>query len=81
MDIGSLAVEISACPYCAAPAGHPCKTKSQRRASYTHGARTTPLYALWREGYFEGERGALEAAVSNNEWFQRRVAEVKAARE
>lgn len=46
------------CAYCGAPCGTPCRTISDRRATYTHVARNWPLINAFGNGYEEGRRDA-----------------------
>lgn len=43
------------CGYCRVPAGTRCRTKTGRRATWLHTARSWPIQEAWSSGYCESE--------------------------
>lgn len=64
MSLSDLALRLLACSRCNAQPGHRCTTRSGRRATYSHAARTEALYEAWRDGYGEGLSHAASYARS-----------------
>ena len=60
------ALQVS-CGYCGQPAGEWCRTASGARASWLHGARTTPFYDAWRNGYRDGQKDGIDYATRQAE--------------
>ena len=56
LSVDAYAIKHVVCPFCAAPAGKGCVTRSGAIYSSVHSTRTKPLYALYREGYNDGMR-------------------------
>jgi hypothetical protein len=44
------------CPYCQAPAGEGCRTKSGRFSAYLHTGRQWVIQNAWADGYDEGNK-------------------------
>jgi len=56
----AIAVGNITCPRCGATPGQVCVTRSSNRATQAHSARIRPIVDMWRKGYGEGIRDALE---------------------
>lgn len=55
------------CPRCEALAGEPCVSRTGRRATYPHAARTRPVYAAYSAGY----QDAQDDLLSDPAWYER----------
>lgn len=74
-DLRRLATLIP-CSYCGASEDEPCRTSSGARATYPHSARTEPIYAAWRDGFYDGQAdilGALASAEQGDSWGSRYI--------
>jgi hypothetical protein len=60
-----IAVDSVTCDLCHAAPGTRCQTRTGRRATYTHAARSRAVLDAWSLGYREGGRDAVEHALAD----------------
>lgn len=65
------------CEKCRVPSGEWCRTKTGRRASYVHRARSWAVQQVWHDGFTEGQRDVVGALDSGSEWSVRYIARVR----
>jgi hypothetical protein len=67
-EMKAAAVANIACPYCGAPTGQNCASRSGKPVSFgTHTRRVRPIQQAWWSGYSEARDRALDDAIDHPE--------------
>lgn len=65
------------CGRCGAATDEWCRSRTGRRASYVHQARSWPTQQVWIEGFHEGQADAVHALDSGSEWSKRYLNDIR----
>lgn len=57
------------CEKCEATPGETCTTRTGRRATWPHSARTNAVSFIWTEGFIDGQLDALYSPESARRWL------------